>query len=50
MVPVMGQLVAHGTWHIPPRESLQKISRAPGGQTRGYTVPKLAGHMDVALT
>ena len=39
-----------GTWHMPPREGLQKFSRAPGGQTRGSTEPKLAGHMHVALT
>ena len=39
-----------GTWHMPPREGLQKCSRAPGGQTRGSTEPKLAGHMHAALT
>ena len=50
MVPIMGRLVAHGTWYMPPREGLQKNSRAPGGQTRGSTEPKLAGHMDAALT
>ena len=50
MVPVMGRLVAHGTWHMPLREGLQKFSRAPGGQTRGSTEPKLAGHMHAALT
>ena len=50
MVPVMVRLVANGTWHMPPREGLQKCSRAPGGQTRGSTEPKLAGHMHAALT
>ena len=45
MVPVMGRLVAHGTWHIPLREGMQKFSRAPGGQTRGSAEPKLAGYM-----
>ena len=50
MVPVMGRLVAHGTWHMPPREGLQAFSRAPGGQTRGPTEPKFAGHMHAALT
>ena len=39
-----------GTWHMPPREGLQKFSRVPGGQTRGSTEPKLAGHMHAALT
>ena len=39
-----------GTWHMPPREGLQIFLQAPGGQTRGSTEPKLAGHMDAVLT
>ena len=50
MVPVMSRLVAHGTWHLPTREGLQKNSRAPGGQTGGITEPKLTGHTQVTLT
>ena len=30
MVPVMSRLVAHGTWHMPPRKGLQKFIHAPG--------------------
>ena len=25
MVPVMSRLVAHGTWHMPPRKGLQFV-------------------------
>ena len=44
MVPVAGRPAARGTWHVPPRKGLPKISRAPGGQTGSVTEPKLTGH------
>ena len=44
MVPVGGRSAARGSWHVPPRESLQKKSHAPTGQTEGTADPKLAGH------
>ena len=43
MVPVAGRPAARGSWHMPPRESLQKKSHAPTGQTEGTANPKLAG-------
>ena len=33
-----------GTWHVPPREGLQKDVDAPTGQTGGATNVKLTGH------
>ena len=44
MVPIRGRPAARGTWHVPPREGLQKVVDAPTGQTEGTTKPKLAGH------
>ena len=44
MVPVAGRPAARGSWHVPPRESLQKNSHAPTGRTEGTADPKLAGH------
>ena len=44
MAPVPGRPAARGTWHVPPRESLQKVVDAPTGQTDGTTKPILAGH------
>ena len=44
MAPVPGRTAARGTWHVPPREGLQKCLRAPTGQTEGTTKPRLAGH------
>ena len=46
----MSRLVAHGTWYMLPRKGLQKFIRVPGGQTGGVTVPKPAGHTQIALT
>ena len=44
MAPVPGRTAARGTWHVPPREGLQKVVDAPTGQTGGTADPKLAGH------
>ena len=44
MAPVSGRTAARGTWHVPPREGLQKDVDAPTGQTGGTADPKLAGH------
>ena len=44
MAPVPGRLAARGTWHVPPREGLQKVVDAPTGQMGGNTKPRLAGH------
>ena len=44
MVPVAGRPAARGSWHVPPRETLQKNSHAPTGQKEGTADPKLAGH------
>ena len=44
MAPVPGQPAARGTWHVPPREGLQKVVDAPTGRTGGTADPKLAGH------
>ena len=35
---------ARGTWHVPPREGLQKDVDAPTGETGGATNVKLTGH------
>ena len=35
MAPVRGRPAARGTWHVPPREGLQKVVDAPTGQTGG---------------
>ena len=48
MVPVMGRLVAHDTCHRV--KACKNFRQSPGGQTRGSTEPKLAGHMHAALT
>ena len=48
MVTVMGRLMAQGTCRRV--KACKKNSRAPGGQTRGSTELKLAGHMHAALT
>ena len=41
MVPVAGRPAARGTWHVPPREGLPKISARPwrsnGGNRRAQT-------------
>ena len=45
MAPFRGRPAARGTWHVPPREGLQKVVDAPPtGQTGGTPDPKLAGH------
>ena len=44
MAPVRGRPAARGTWHVPPREGLQKVVDAPTGRTGGTADPKLAGH------
>ena len=44
MAPIQGRPAARGTWHVPPREGLQKVVDAPTGQTGGTADPKLAGH------
>ena len=44
MAPIRGRPAARGTWHVPPREGLQKVVDAPTGQTGGTADPKLAGH------
>ena len=44
MAPVRGRPAARGTWHVPPREGLQKVVDAPTGQTGGATNVKLTGH------
>ena len=44
MAPVPGRPAARGTWHVPPREGLQKVVDAPTGQTGGANVFKLTGH------
>ena len=43
-MPIQGRLVARGTWHVPPREGLQKYVDAPTGQAGGATNVKLTGH------
>ena len=50
MVPVAGRLETRGTWHVPPREVLQKVAHAPTGQTGGTTEPKLARHTHITPT
>ena len=44
MAPIRGRPSARGTWHVPPREGLQKVVDAPTGRTGGTADPKLAGH------
>ena len=44
MAPIQGRPAARGTWHVPPREGLQKVVDAPTGRTGGTADPKLAGH------
>ena len=44
MAPVRGRPAARGTWHVPPREGLQKVVDAPTGQTGGATNVILTGH------
>ena len=44
MAPIWGRPAARGTWHVPPREGLQKVVDAPTGRTGGTADPKLAGH------
>ena len=44
MVPVAGRPAARGSWHVPPRGSLQKNLHAPTDQTEATADPKLAGH------
>ena len=44
MAPIRGRPAARGTWHVPPREGLQKVVDAPTGRTGGTADPKLAGH------
>ena len=44
MAPLPGRTAARGTWHVPPREGLQKFIHAPTGQTGGAKVLKLTGH------
>ena len=50
MVPIRGRLAARGTWHVPPREDLQKDVDAPTGQTGGATDVKLTGHTHTTPT
>ena len=50
MAPVPGRTAARGTWHVPPREGLQKDVDAPTGQTRRTADPKLTGHTYTAQT
>ena len=44
MAPIRGRPAARGTWHVPPREGLQKVVDAPTGRTEGTADPKKAGH------
>ena len=44
IAPIRGRPAARDTWHVPPREGLQKVVDAPTGQTEGTTKLKLAGH------
>ena len=39
MAPVPGRPAARGTWHVPPREGLQKVVDAPTGRTGGTADP-----------
>ena len=50
MAPIRGRPAARDTWHVPPREGLQKCMRAPGGQTEGANVFKHTGHTYTTLT
>ena len=47
MVPILGRSAARGTWHVQPREGLQKDVDAPTGQTGGATNVKLTGHTHI---
>ena len=49
MVPIRGRSAARGTWHVQPREGLQKDVDAPTGQTGGATNVKLTGHTHSTL-
>ena len=44
MATVPGRTATRGTWHVPPREGLQKFVDPPTGRTGGTADPKLAGH------
>ena len=50
MAPVRGRPAARGTWHVPPREGLQKVVDAPTGQTGGATNVILTGHTHTTPT
>ena len=50
MAPVPGRPAARGTWHVPPREGLQKVVDAPTGQTGDTADSKLAGHTYITPT
>ena len=52
MVPVAGRLVARGSWHVPPRESLQKkiarTYRSNGGHRGSQTSRSYVYHPNLS--
>ena len=50
ILPFSGVHDVRGTWHVPPREGLQKLVANPAGQTGGTADTKFAGHAYTAPT
>ena len=52
MVPVVGRPAARGSWHVPPRESLQKkivrTYRSNGGHRRSQTSRSYVYHPNLS--